>query len=112
MMMMSLISLLQRPRPQAAGWPLLDGFSEGAALRLPPGELIAEDGVLRLEGAAEQVMAKHDEAWIALKLDAGTGWYAIWCPYDQRWEVLSFDLEHSMVQTGRPGLVRRRRARG
>jgi len=98
----------RRPRPQL---PVFDGYSEGRALRLPPGELIAEEGVclVRHRGGAH-LLPRQDEAWVALRLDHGSGWYALWCPHALRWEVLSFEVERAAVPYARRrgGLHQRR----
>jgi len=90
---------VRRRRPQL---PVFDGFSEGRALRLPRGELIAEEGVCLLrDPGGEHLLPRQDEAWIALRLDEGHGWYALWCPHALRWEVLSFEVERAAVPYAR-----------
>jgi hypothetical protein len=102
--MFHLFSVLtrRRRRAQRSRLPVLDGFSEGRRLCLPPGDLIAEEGVCLLhDRLGEHVLPRHDEAWVALRLDQGIGWYALWCPHALRWEVLSFEVEHAAVPYAR-----------
>lgn len=106
--MMKLMSALtERLSGRGTSWPVLNGFSEGRSLRLPPGELIADEGVLLHDaGSGRYAQPSCDEAWIALRLEEQLGWYAVWCPYATRWEVLSFELEKSAVPYARRIMAR------
>jgi hypothetical protein len=90
-------------RGEATAWPALDGFCRGPALTLPAGEVFAQEGV-ELQSAAEagaRVMPSCEEAWIAGR-DGQECWYALWCPYADRWEILRFELGQPARDARRP----------
>ena len=84
--MMQLISLLlQRIRRNpASGRGLSDGFSRGALLRLPAGQILAEEGVSR---GGRSVMPVCEEAYVVIRLNRSTHCYATWYPVAARWEL-------------------------
>lgn len=89
--MASLAGLLWRRGGETA-WPALDGFSSGRTLSLPAGEVFALEGVRLLPPArlGNRVEPSCEEAWIAGR-DGEECWYAVWCPYADRWEILRFE---------------------
>lgn len=91
-MMAELTALLWR-RGGSSGWPALDGFSSGPTLALPAGEVFAQEGVQLLTNTklGDRVEPSCEEAWIAGR-DGQECWYAVWCPYADRWEILRFEL--------------------
>ena len=90
----ALMSLLKRSGGHAgSAWPVLDGFYAGQSLALPPGDVIAQEGV-QLHSSpdlGDRVVALCEEAWIAGR-HRQECWYALWCPYAGRWEMLRFEL--------------------
>jgi hypothetical protein len=69
--------------------PALTGFVHGDAVRLPQGRVIAAEQVECLRtGLGEEVVATGAEAWIAVRLDRSSIWYAFWQADEQRWELL------------------------
>jgi hypothetical protein len=89
--MAGLAGLLRRRGGESA-WPALDGFSGGRTLTLPAGEVFALEGVRLLSPAkrGNRVEPSCEEAWIAGR-DGEECWYAVWCPYADRWEILRFE---------------------
>ena len=88
----TVLSTLLR-RGETAPWPALDGFCNGRELSLPAGEVFAQEGVELLSGASAGARATPscEEAWIAGR-DGQDCWYALWCPYAERWEILRCEL--------------------
>ncbi len=95
--MMQLISMLfgqgrRNARPPRA---LSDGFSRGESLRLPPGEILAEEGVRRTGKArsGSSVTPICEEAYVVVRLNRSTRCYATWYPGAERWELLCIEAE-------------------
>jgi hypothetical protein len=105
---MARLSLLTpRKRLSGSGRAPRDGFCPGECLPLPPGEVFAEEAVRVFRDAESGVaVAIGDEAWVAVQVDRRTVWYAMWCPYDSGWEVLSIEMEPQPEPAAGRGLRR------
>ena len=65
----------------------------GIALRLPPGAIVAEQGLRHLpdSAGARTVQALMDEAYVVVRTTSNTHWYATWLPYAGGWELLRLE---------------------
>jgi len=109
----ALRSLLRRSGGRAtSAWPVLHGFYAGQSLALPPGDIFAQEGV-QLHSSpdlGDRVVALCEEAWIAGRYQQEC-WYALWCPYAGRWEMLRFELDRPRLPAARQLARRALRAR-
>jgi hypothetical protein len=89
------------PAAAAAFWP-------GATLRLPPGAIIAEQGLLHLpeDGRGRAVQATMEEAFVVVRTGPYTQWYATWRPYGAGWDLLHLDDEAPAPPAAPPRLSR------
>ncbi len=90
---------------------LSDGFSSGESLRLPPGEIVAEEGVHHMQeaGSARGVLPSCEEAYVVIQLNRRTQCYATWYPRAARWELLRIEDDGDAALDSRrvPGRLRR-----
>jgi hypothetical protein len=65
----------------------------GIALRLPQGAIVAEQGLRHLtdRAGARSVQALMDEAYVVVRTDNHTHWYATWLPYAGGWDLLRLE---------------------
>ncbi|HZR35410.1 MAG TPA: hypothetical protein VFA75_08525 [Nevskia sp.] len=63
------------------------------SLRLPPGAIVAEQGLRHLPQAAgvRAVLAQMDEAYVVVRTAANAQWYATWQPYRGGWDLLCLE---------------------
>jgi hypothetical protein len=97
-------------RGETTAWPALEGFCRGRTLTLPAGEVFAQEGVELLSAATAgaRVIPSCEEAWIAGR-NGQECWYALWCPYADRWEILRFESSQP-VRARRAAVARQREA--
>ena len=110
--MMQILLLGRGGRHAGTGGTLSDGFSRGESLRLPPGEILAEEGVQHMQetGSARSVMPSCEEAYVVIRLNRRTQCYATWYPRAARWELLRLEDDGDAAPDARrvPGRPRRR----
>lgn len=89
----TLLSLLMGSLDADARQVTHEGFCKGASLALPPGEVLAEDGVQHISGAGvdRTVVPLFDEAYVIVQLRDSRRWYATWLPYVRQWETQRID---------------------
>jgi hypothetical protein len=89
---------------------LAESAWRGIALRLPSGAIIAEQGLRHLpdRAGARTVQALMDEAYVVVRTNDNTHWYATWLPYAGGWDLLRLEDDFPPAQPAR--LPRARRA--
>lgn len=88
-MLTRLLKLLQTEIASAHQAP--DGhLHRGASLPLPEGAIVAEQGLRHLsrEAGSRIVQALMDEAYVVVRTDPYSQWYATWQPYNGGWDLL------------------------
>ena len=112
--MMQILLLGWGRRHADTGGSLSEGFSRGESLRLPPGEILAEEGVYHAQQtrSIRSVMPSCEEAYVVIRLNRRTQCYATWYPRAARWELLRIEDEGNAAPDARrvPGRPRRRLA--
>jgi hypothetical protein len=100
-----------RPAPPPERAWLADQVWRGIALRLPRGTIVAELGLRHLSDRAgmRTVQALMDEAYVVVRTNDHTHWYATWLPYREGWDLLRLEDDFSPAQPAAP-LPRARRA--
>ncbi|HWY25523.1 MAG TPA: hypothetical protein VNX47_11425 [Nevskia sp.] len=74
---------------------LAEHVRRGASLRLPSGTIVAEQGLRHLPGSdgCRTVQASMDEAYVVVRTDPRSQWYATWQPYSGDWSLLRMEDE-------------------
>jgi hypothetical protein len=72
-----------------------EGIREGMALLLPPGPIVAEQGVCHVPetGPARTVVPVLHEAYVVVQLDEHRRCYATWLPDCTSWDLLCLDVD-------------------
>jgi hypothetical protein len=93
-MLTKLLKLLQTELASAHPAPE-EHIHRGAALRLPEGAIIAEQGLRHLprDARGRSVQALMDEAYVVVRTDPLSQWYATWRPYSGGWDLLRMQDE-------------------
>ncbi|MBV8063783.1 MAG: hypothetical protein JOY51_09310 [Nevskia sp.] len=81
-----------------------DHLQRGDTLRLPPGAIVAEQGLRHLPGRTVQPLM--DEAYVVVRTGPRSQWYATWQPYRDAWELLRLEDEPDLAAVEEP-LLRR-----
>jgi hypothetical protein len=72
-----------------------EGIREGMALLLPPGAIVAEQGVCHVPetGAARTVVPVLHEAYVVIQLNEHRRCYATWLPDCTSWDLLCLEID-------------------
>ena len=72
-----------------------DGPHRNHTLHLPAGVIVAELGLQHRQDARSgpSVTPLQDEAYMVMRLDNGSCWYAAWHPYLGHWDLLNLDQD-------------------
>lgn len=84
----------------------------GVALRLPEGAIVAEQGLRHLprDARGRSVQALMDEAYVVVRTDPRSQWYATWRPYSGGWDLLRMHDDPLLLEAAPATLAQARRA--